>query len=247
MPISPTEDDILGQLGDALRAMLPGVLVIQGQVNRVPEPIDGECVVMQPPNFLRLRTNVDTSTDCRFTASIAGTTMTVTDVDYGTIAVGATVFGENVTADTVVSAIVTPGSVYTVSKTQTVASEVMASGQKTMELASDVSVQLEFHSTTGSSGDYAQTVATYFRDESGVDLFERQIPDDGVRPLYADGPRQVPFFNEEQQAEYRWQLEAHVQANQVVTVPQQFADIVSLETISIDPSASSTIVVQESP
>ena len=66
-----------------------------------------------------------------FTASIAGTTMTVSAVNYGVIQVGQTLVGVGVASGTTVSAYVTGtggAGTYTVSPTQTVASEQMQTG-----------------------------------------------------------------------------------------------------------------------
>jgi hypothetical protein len=55
-----------------------------------------------------------------------------------------------------------------------------------------------------------------------------------VAPLHADDPKQIPFINAEQQYEYRWVIEAHMQANQIVLgIPQQFFDVVDLNVESV--------------
>lgn len=93
---------------DVLRAFLlsflpSGVEVVTAQDNRVPEP-DGDFVSMTVNCRGRLATNVNTYQDCSFEASIAGTVMTVTHVDLGTILVSATVFGSSVADGTVIDA-----------------------------------------------------------------------------------------------------------------------------------------------
>lgn len=61
MSLSITEDAILTALRAFLLAVLPaGVEVIQGQVNRVPEPTSPDFVMMIPTNRTRLSANVDT-------------------------------------------------------------------------------------------------------------------------------------------------------------------------------------------
>ena len=65
-----------------------------------------------------------------FTASISGTTMTVTNVESGVLAVGQQVFGPSVDQETVITALGTGtggAGTYTVSVSQTVASETMNS------------------------------------------------------------------------------------------------------------------------
>jgi hypothetical protein len=55
-----------------------------------------------------------------------------------------------------------------------------------------------------------------------------------VTPLYADDPKQVPFLNGEQQYETRWIVEAVLQVNPVVSVPQQFMDAASITLVEVD-------------
>jgi hypothetical protein len=235
MTISPTADQILGQLGTAIRAVLPNIVVVLGEQNRVAEPVEEEWVEMQPPSFRRLRTNIDTDADVRFTGAIAGTALTVSAINFGTIEVGATVFGTGVTAGTTIATIVTPGSAYTVSVSQTVTSRVLSAGGVGLEQGAEVIVPVHCHGPDDlTAGDLAQMISTMFRDAAGVALFEIQDPDYGVRPLYADDPKQVPFVNEQTQVEMRWQVDVHLQANQTVRVPQQYADAVEIEVISVD-------------
>src|SRR5580704_4186013 len=105
MTPSITQEDIEIALGTFLQTILglPDGQVIVGQVNRVAPP-EGDYVVMWPLRRPRLGTNVDTPADAKFTGSIAGTTMTITDVAAGQMKAGATVFGVGVMANTVVSA-----------------------------------------------------------------------------------------------------------------------------------------------
>lgn len=239
MNVSPTEDQILTQMRSFLTAVLPSDwAVVAGGPNRVPEPSGTKYVVMQPPRFERLRTNVDSSADVRFAGSIVGAAMTVSDVSFGTILIGATVFGVDVAANTTISAQVsgpTGGAgVYTVAPAQTVTSQTLSAGQKLAEQGSKVTVQLDFHAADGTSGDAAQTVSTMMRDEYATEQFAGQSPNYGVTPLLADDPRQVPFLNSEQAYEFRWIVEAMLQADQVVLVPQQFADSVKVEIIDVD-------------
>ena len=94
------------------------------------------------------------------------------------------------------------------------------------------------------SADNAQVISTLFRDSYAVDQFAGSGFGD-ITPLHADDPRQVPFINDQQQWENRWVVEALVQANQVVTLPQQFAGAVTVTLLSVDatypPSPTSTI------
>lgn len=237
MPVTPTQDDVQIALRDFLIAVLPeGVDIFIGVQNRVPETRDGRFVIMVPLRMTRLRTNVDSSSDTRFVGSALDDVMTVTEVDFGAINIGATIFGVGVLFQTVVLSQPggAPGGVgsYLISKPQSFASQVLAAGQKSIEVGTEVVVQLDFHSANNTASDLAQTVAAAFRDPYGVDLLKGT----GVVPLYADDPRYVPFINENQQYEWRWVLETHMQINPIVTLPQQYADDVEVPLNSVEAS-----------
>ncbi len=240
MVATPTAANALTQLGKFILAVLPGVVVVQGQQNRIPEPQAGQFVVMIPTRFDRLRTNEDETADGKFTGSIAGTAMTITAVDPDSVAlieVGSQIFGVDLAIPTTVTAIVSGSGgvgVYTVSPAQTIASRTLSAGRKTMEQGAQMTVLLDFHGDQVDAMDLASTVMTAIRDEYGVEQFATQTPDYGVRPLYADDARQLPFQNAEQQTEWRWTVEAMLQVNAVVSVPQQFADSVTVDVVSID-------------
>lgn len=226
--LSLTESQILTVLRAFLLDILPsGTAVIKAQVNRTPEPLVTDFVVMTPLLRSRLATNEDSYDDAALTGSIAGTVLTVTAVEFGTIVVGAPVYGDGVAAGTYVTALGTgTGGVgtYTVAPTQTVASRALYAGIATAKQATMVTVQLDIHGPA--SADNTQRITTLFRDEYGCIFFGRLEP--ALQPLYADNARQAPFLNGEAQIEYRWTVDAVMQANPVVTVPQQFADQVAI-------------------
>lgn len=240
--IAPTQSNVLTQLGKFMLAVLPaGTKVVAAQQNRVAEPATVNFVVMTPIRFERIETNIDTYADSKLTGSIAGPTMTITAVDpdlNGAIVVGSQIFGVGVADNTIVTALGSgSGGVgtYTVTPAQTISSETLSAGVKRLEQHAKVTVQLDFHSADLSvAGDMAQTVSTTLRDEYGVRQFAEQVPNYGVVPLYADDPTQRPFFNDQQQVEWRWSLEAMLQLNQMLSVPQQFADELVAEVISVD-------------
>lgn len=80
------------------------------------------------------------------------------------------------------------------------------------------------------SNAWATMVSTLLRDEYGVS----QLSPSGVTPLYADDARMIPSVYGEQQYEERWSLDARFQMNPVTTVPQQFADALTLEFVSAE-------------
>lgn len=97
-------------------------------------------------------------------------------------------------------------------------------GFRNSEQATELTVQIDFHGPNG--GDYAQITSTLFRDEYATLVFSNAAI--GAAPLYASDIRQAPFWNGENQAEYRWSFDASIQINPIVTTSQQFADSVTL-------------------
>jgi hypothetical protein len=237
MSLSPTpsQSDIMTALGNFLVSVLPaGTAIVQGYDNRVPEPTQANSVIMFPLMRERLETNVDTYSDNAYTASVAGTVMTVTSVDFGAIAVGQVLFGVGVVTGTTIAAFGTgTGGVgtYTLSQDNgTIASRTLASGTQSLLQPIKLTVQCDVHGPV--SADNAQTISTLFRDEYAFDFFAAQ--NRNIAPLYADDPRLVPFTNDSQQVELRWIVTAVLQANQTVVPPQQFADQLDVTIIPVE-------------
>jgi hypothetical protein len=221
---APTQSIILNTLRTFLLSVLPaGVEVVQANDNQVPEPKSANYVLMNNPMFGRFSTNVDTFTDVAFIGSIAGTTLTITAVQFGIIAVGQVMFGVGLVTATFITALGTgTGGVgtYTVSAAQTLASVTLAAGSETLLQPTRVTVQLDIHGP--GSSDNAQTISTLFRDDYAVQQFATSGFD--IAPCYADDPRSVPFQNGEQQWEVRYVVDAVMQVNQLISgVPTQFA------------------------
>lgn len=235
--LSPTEEQIFTVLTSFLRAVLPGIKTVRGQANRVPEPKDSNFVVMWPLRRPRLATNIDSYTDCVFTASITDDVMNVTAVDLtysGMIAVGSTVFGVNLPEAGIVVESFGTGTggigTYNMSASPDVSSQTMSAGIETLQQNADFTVQLDVHGPL--SGNNATTISTVLRDNKGVGIFvaavaAASLPDGCITPLYADDPRQMPFENDQQQYETRYIIEAHLQVNQSLSLPQDFADQIS--------------------
>ncbi len=91
------------------------------------------------------------------------------------------------------------------------------------------SMQLDVHGPN--SGDNAQAITTMLRDDYAVQQFATSGL--AITPLYADDPRQIPFINAEQQYENRWVIEAMLQVDPVITIPQQFADQLNVMLINV--------------
>lgn len=221
--LSITESNALTALRSFLLAILPaGIEVLRSQGNQVPEPQGPDFVMMTPLLKERLETNVDAFDDVAFTGSIAGSTLSVTAMQIGEIAVGAQLLGSNISPNTLITALGTgTGGIgtYTVGVSQTVSSQTIAAGTQTLLQPTQLSVQIDVYGPN--SSDNSQIITTVFRDEYAVDQFSTYGYD--VTPLYASDAKQTPFISGEAQYEERWTLTAVMQMNPVVTVPQQFA------------------------
>jgi hypothetical protein len=231
--LSLTETNILTALRSFLLGVLPaGVQVVQGQDNRSPEPL-GDFITMTPILRERLATNNDDDQDAVFTGSIAGATMTITAVHRGALAVGSTVLGVNVTAGTTITAFGTgTGGVgtYTVAPPQTVTSETLAAGEH--EALSPVKLTVRCFVQGASSTDNAQIIAGLFRDSYACEAFAASGFD--LQPLYSEDPRQTPFINAEGQYETQWAVDVVMQANPIISTPQQFAATLAIDLIDVD-------------
>ena len=160
----------------------------------------------------------------------------ITTVDNrftGQLAIGVEIFGVGLANNTVITALGTgTGGIgtYTVSVSQSISSETIAAGTTSLMQKTEVVMQCDVHGPN--SSDNAQVISTVMRDEVANRYFNPTTT--GVSPLYADDPRQVPFFNGEDQYETRWVVDVHLQVNQLVIFSQQFADAVEVDVISVD-------------
>lgn len=233
--VTPTGDSVFTAVGYFLTRVLSGVEVVQGQVNRVPQPANQNHVVMWELRRSRLATNRTVDEDCSFEASIAGAAMTVTEVLQGTIRVGAVVFGQDVPAGAQVveqtSGSVGGTGVYLLSASGTVGLSTLSAGQVTITGNFSVAVQMDIHGPNCAMN--AAIVSALLRDPRGILLFEESGQD--VVPLHADEARQLPFMDGEKQFESRYVIEALLQVNEVVTgLSQEYASSLELEVISVE-------------
>jgi hypothetical protein len=115
-----------------------------------------------------------------------------------------------------------------------------SAGEKHVMQATQLTIQLDFHGPR--SGDNSQAFTTLWRDEYASDFFSANpITLPGGVPtqfngsaLYSSDPHQLPFVNGEMQYEDRWSVDAEMQINPIVTVPQQFAKTVTLSVAEVD-------------
>lgn len=233
-PISIPQAAIYTTVRNFLLSVLPaGVEVFQGQTNRVPEPSVQDFVSMIVILQSRLSFNQDEYSDVAFIGSISGSILDVTKILQGQIAIGQYLSGENIAAGTEISGLGTgTGGIgaYTVIPAQNVVSETIQAGVMESMQETQFTVQLDIHGPN--SADNSQIITTLFRDGYAADMFSATGFD--IAPLYANDPKQLPFLNGEQQIEQRWVVELVLQANPVVSVPQQFADAVSVPIHSVN-------------
>jgi hypothetical protein len=98
---------------------------------------------------------------------------------------------------------------------------------KLIEQGTELTLQLDCYGAT--SGDWAQMLSAILRDEAGCVALEPTCD-----PLYCDDPVWGPLDDSELQYEQRWVVLAKLQYNPVTTVPQQYADTVELEVVSVN-------------
>jgi hypothetical protein len=220
--------------------MSTGVTIVTGQQNRVAEPANPYFAILTPLRFDRLATNIDESADVKFTGAISGTVLSVSAVTAGSIQPGATIFGTGALLPGTAIINQLSGSVggtgtYTIAPSQTLPSQTLSCGQKTMTQNAMVSLQIDCHSIDLSASDFAQQISTCLRDEFGVNFFAAlPAPLNEVVPLYADDPVQAPFISGENQFEYRWITNCKLEVQQVAVVPQKYSDSATIILTDVD-------------
>ena len=226
--IDLVESDVFMVLRSFLLSCVPNIEVVRGQDNRVPEPLIDNFITMTPILRERIHNNIDDYIDAVFTGSIADTTLTITDTIYGSLFAGVAIYGVDVLPNTTITAILGNGQ-YTVSRSQTVTSQTIAAGTKTLFNPVKMTIQCDVHGVR--SCDNAHVITTAFRDVYGTDKFSESGKN--IFPLFSTDPKQMPFTNSEKQVEERWVVDLTVQANPVVTVSQQFFDQLILLTKNV--------------
>jgi hypothetical protein len=236
LTILPTQSAVQAGFRAFLLSVLPAALeVIQGQANRIPEPKGPDFVVFTPVLDRRLSTNLDTYQDAVLMGSISGPTLTVTSMALGALAVGSPIFGSGVQVGTIVTGLGTgTGGVgtYQIAPSQTVPSQQLAAGLQTITTAIALTMQCDVHGPGAT--DNARMLAMVLRDDYAIQAIAQQSPGLDVTPLYTEDPRQAPFPNAEQQIEYRWTVDVHLQINPSVRIPAQFAAALALKLQNVD-------------
>lgn len=96
-----------------------------------------------------------------------------------------------------------------------------------IQVSKRIDVQMDIYGE--SAGEHAAAIAMAFQSHWGFEHFPSNI-----KPLYTSDAIQAPLTTGEQQYESRWTLTASLQYNPIVTVPQQFADVVEATVILAD-------------
>lgn len=236
--LSPDDSVVFKAVGTFVGS-INGLQAVQGQSNRVPETASDDFVVMTIARRERLSTNNDNEQDAAFTASVTTNVLTVTALLIGSVVLGRPLFATGIADGVLIQSQSggAPGGIgtYVLSAAagSPVASETMAAGARTVTQAQHLVMQLDVHGADfATAGTNAAMISTLFRDPYGYDALVAVNP--AVTPLHADEPRQMPFINAEQQYETRWVVEAHLEVNQSVTIPQQFADQLALNVVSVE-------------
>lgn len=244
MPVVASIAPVQSDAQAALKAFLFDLFgstttVVAAQANRVAEPASGNFIVMTALSFARQATTNDVTSDVRFVGSIAGNVLTVTSIQIGQIIDGLMIQGTGVAAQTFVQSQTSgaPGGAgtYLLSNVQTLAGPVVFSaGVIQMTVTYFLTIQLDFHSADYTASAWAQTFATAFRDQYAVTFFAGlPSPQNMIVPLYAEDAMQRPFINDQQQFEWRWGVDAKLEIDQVVTVPQTYADSAALSLFEV--------------
>lgn len=87
-----------------------------------------------------------------------------------------------------------------------------------------IDIQVDFYGQQ--AGDFCKAFKSAMRSGWGYSQFPANI-----KPLYATDGMQAPLVTGEQQYESRWTITARMQYNPIVTVPQEFADVATPNTV----------------
>ena len=82
------------------------------------------------------------------------------------------------------------------------------------------------------AGELIQVVASTWRDMYAADWFSTSGFD--IAPLYFIGPRRTPFITGEKQYTEHWNIDLHMQATFVTTLPQAFATTGEVITTAVE-------------
>lgn len=104
------------------------------------------------------------------------------------------------------------------------------STEKTILTKFQFTVQLDFYGEKGV--DRASSIAALLRDESGADFFDASGYD--MQTLYAGDAHQMPLITGEQQYLARWTMDTVFQINQIITLPIETANTITVDIINVN-------------
>lgn len=223
---APSPLPVIRQIGNTA----PGVN------SRVPQPIVGDFIVMSSLSQPRLATNLTTYADNIFSGSISGSILTVSTVTRGIVPIGAIFIDSNypsgVTVGTTIigpiSGVTCGAGAYNVSVPQTLSARTLYAGVRQDVAAAEWLVQLNVHGPN--SANNVRMIDTLFRSDYAVDYFTAQ--GQPIAPLYCDDPRQATWENAEQQMEFDWTIDLHMEIDVAIGTHQQFADQVKVPALN---------------
>jgi len=102
-----------------------------------------------------------------------------------------------------------------------------ASAARAVMMPTQYAIQIDCYGPL--SSDWATTLTAMWRDPYGCDALGPTM-----QPLYSDDPSQMGLVDGEDEYEQRWMISAILQFNPVVTAPQQYADALYLDVVSVD-------------
>ena len=222
-----------------LLSILPeGTPVVKGQVNRVAEVKQPDYVVYWPLHQPRLSTNITEFFDNIITASIAGLVLTVSAIAQDEYPLGTGIPLYDATGQVLAGTAIVeqtsgpPGGIgtYTINKTQTVASTTMYASFRDDWVPTEYVVQCDVHGPQ--SANNVKIIEGLFRSEYATSNFTDSGFD--MQPLYADTPRQMPWYSDDQQFNDRWSIDVHMQINPRIETPQDFFAALDLGIINVD-------------
>lgn len=122
---------------------------------------------------------------------------------------------------------ITPILAPALSLPRTTYADVPSAGTMTLTRPTQWTAQIDCYGE--SAQDMALAVSIALRSGYGCDA----LSSSGAQPLYAGEPRQMPFITGEDQYLERWSLDAVLQFNPSISVPQQFADKLEIGLINV--------------
>ncbi len=244
----PTRDTYYTALRSFMLAQLPpGIEIVQAQQNRVPQPAGSDFVTFNEIGRRRLSTNVTTYADCSFVGTVSGSTLTISTIHLGSVQIGNRLLGEAVQDGTAISGQQSGSAggagVYTLSVAQQspISGVPLATGAALISQPTEVTIQTDVYGP--SAADNTSILTTLLRDGYFDLWLTRQgYTDQGIGILDVGEPRQMAFIDGEDQYEDRWSFDVKLQANQVTSPSQDFADSINLDIIEADaPGAIGTV------